>query len=166
MPCERRARALWQYLLNVTPGLGLSGLGGVARDLSGQTIVETALVLPTFVLVIFGLAQFSILLLSYCNASYACRMAVRYASVHSTQSLAPMNRAQLQSMVNSQLFLGSAITPTVTPSYCTATLVCNTTNTIGNLVLVTVSWNQTLKIPYIRTITIPVSTQELRVITR
>jgi Flp pilus assembly protein TadG len=141
-------------------------LARAMRQTSGQAIVETAFVLPTFVLIVFGLAQFSILLLSYCNASYACRQAVRYASVHSTQSLAPVTSAQLQSLVKSHLFLNSAITPTVTPSYCTTTLVCNTTNTIGNLVLINVSFSETLKIPYIHTISIPVSTQEIRMISR
>ncbi len=66
---------------------------------SGSTLVELALVLPVFLLTLFGFFASVIALCGYCNASYACRAGVRYASLHSATSLAPASAATVQAIV-------------------------------------------------------------------
>jgi Flp pilus assembly protein TadG len=132
---------------------------------SGQTVVETALVLPTFFLLLVGSIQYSILLFTYCNATYACRYAARYASVRSSSSLSPATVAQVKSLVTSSIFLNSAITPSVGVTYLTPALATGT-NTVGNFVGVSASWNQTMLIPFMSNKSISISTQEYRIITR
>jgi hypothetical protein len=80
---------------------------------SGQAVVETALLLPVFFLLFVGTIQYAITLFTYCNATYACRNAARYASVRSTSSISPASVAQVKSLVTSGLFLNTAIAPTV-----------------------------------------------------
>ena len=55
----------------------------------GAAMVEVALVLPIFLLVIVGTVQFCILLFGYCSATYACAIAARYIAVHGSGSVSP-----------------------------------------------------------------------------
>jgi Flp pilus assembly protein TadG len=147
------------------PRPGVSPAFRLLIEKSGATIIETAVVLPLYCLVYFGIFQFAILLFSYCNATYTCRAVARYASLHSAASLSPATISQLQSMVTSRLFIKSSITPTVTVSYTTASLGPGT-NAIGNYVWVQAGWTQTLPIPYAPKISYPLFTTDLRLITR
>lgn len=45
-------------------------------------MVEMALVLPVYFILVFGMVQLCFILFGYCNATYACRQAARYAAVH------------------------------------------------------------------------------------
>jgi hypothetical protein len=128
-------------------------------------------------MIFLGFSQYAIVLLTYCNATYACRMASRYASMHSNSSLAPDTVAQIQGMVTSNLFINPAITPAVTVKYYTSQLVlCPDPNTQcnipGDVVQVGVNWSQTLKLGFnkpngtLAPQTFSIGTQNYKVITR
>jgi Flp pilus assembly protein TadG len=137
-----------------------------------------ALAMPLFLATVIGLIQASLLLQTYCNATYACRNAARFASMHSTTSLAPSNSTQIQAMVQSGLFLNATITPTISVNYFNASNlaagtpnVCNppvnsNLNVVGNVVCVKVTWNQGLIIPFITTSGFSVGTQAYKIISR
>ncbi len=136
-------------------------LGGCA----GDELVETALALPLFLAVAFGICQYAILFFTYCNATYECRIAARYASTHSSASLSPVTTAQIQSLVTSNLYLNASVIPSVAVSYYTPTLTAGS-NIIGNVVEVNVTWTQTFQFPYFKQKSISVGTQAYRVILR
>jgi Flp pilus assembly protein TadG len=143
----------------------LNRLHRLATRNSGQTVVETALVLPTFFLLIFGFMQYSIVLFTYCNATFACRYAARSASVCSSTSLSPATVSHVQGLVTSRLFLNGAITPTVGVTYLTPALATGS-NTVGNYVEVSVTWSQTVKVPFMANQSVSIGTQGYRTITR
>jgi Flp pilus assembly protein TadG len=139
--------------------------GRSLADQRGNALVEMAVVLPIFLMIFFGISQYAIVLLTYCNATYSCRMAARYASMHSGSSLAPDTVSQLQGFVTSKLFLKPAITPTVSVNYYTQSG-SPSTNTVGNTVRVAVTWNQTLNLALMNSNTFTISTADYKVITR
>ncbi len=122
--------------------------------------------MPLFFATVFGVIQASLLLQTYCNATYACRNAARYASIHSSTSLAPSTSSQIQTMVQSGLFLNASITPTVTVNYVNPITLSAGTNTVGNLVFVKATWSQSLVIPLIHTSSFSVGTQTYKMISR
>ena len=132
---------------------------------TGTELLELALALPIFLLLFFGAVQFSIVLMTYCNATYASRNVARYASQHSNTSIAPATTSQLQGLVTSQLFLASGITPTVTVTCLTSNGSAGS-NTIGNSVTIKVVWSQTLTIPFAPTFNFSVGSQARRLIER
>jgi Flp pilus assembly protein TadG len=131
----------------------------------GDGTIETAVVLPLFVLIVFGTAQYAIVLLTFCNATYACRLASRYASMHSASSLAPDTVSQIQGLVTSRLFVNPLITPTVSVNYYTQSLSAGS-NIVGNVVEVSVTWSQTLNLAFMNSESFSISTQNYKVITR
>ncbi len=134
------------------------------RSTTASVVIETAVALPIFFVVVFGIFEFSLVLLTYCNATVATSQATRYASMHSSSSLSPDTTSQLKSMVTSRLFVGS-ITPTVTVSYLTQTLTTGT-NTVGNLVMIKCSWAQTVTVPFSPSNSFSIASQDVRQITR
>lgn len=133
---------------------------------AGQSAIEMALAMPLFFVIVFGMIQASLLLQTYCNATYACRNAARYASIHSSTSLAPSTSSQIQTMVRSGLFLNASITPTITVSYLDPSSLATSTNTVGNLVFVKATWGQRMVIPFITTSAFSVGTQTYKMISR
>jgi hypothetical protein len=129
-------------------------------------LAELALSLPMFFLIIFATFEYSVVLFTYCNATYACRNCARYASMHSSASLKPASALQVEALVSSGLFLSTAITPTVNVTYINPSTGATTTNTIGNLVEVSTNWSQTVKLPWGSTKTFTVSTEAYQMITR
>jgi len=152
----------------------LAGLNAEA----GQAALELALAMPLFLAIVFGVIQSSLLLQTYCNATYACRNAARYASLHSTTSLAPSTSTQIQSMVQSGLFLNTSIKPTISVNYFNASNLAagtpnlcagtpdSSSNVIGNVVCVQASWSQTLNIPFLSNNSVSISTQTYKIISR
>lgn len=112
------------------------------REETGSDLVETALVLPLYLMLIFGITSFAILFFAYCNATFASRAAVRYAVVHSSTSLAPCNAAILQGIVNPLLWGAPSGGVVVTPLW-------NLSNTIGSTVSVTIQMTYTHGLPYV-----------------
>ena len=132
---------------------------------TASIVIETAVALPIFLVVVFGIFEFSIVLLAYCNVTTACIQATRYASLNSSSSLSPDTTTQLQSMVTSNLFVGGSVTPTVTVSYLTPSLQTGS-NTVGNLVMIKASWSQTVTIPFTTPNSFSIVTEDVRPITR
>jgi Flp pilus assembly protein TadG len=103
----------------------------VMRDQSGGTLLEMALVLPPFFLLLFGLFEFAVVFFGYCSATYVCRVATRYASVHSSTSLAPCTASCITTLVTAQIWAPSG-TVTVTPTW-------SPSNTVGSTIQVSVT---------------------------
>ena len=66
----------------------------------GAALLELALVMPVFLLVIFGILQCTLALFAYCNISYASHAAVRYASLYSSSSIAPATSTSVRKIVD------------------------------------------------------------------
>jgi Flp pilus assembly protein TadG len=62
-------------------------------------MVEFALVLPLFLLLMFGCAQISLYFFVFCNAVHASQVAVRYAIVHGAVAFGPCSNATLTNIV-------------------------------------------------------------------
>jgi Flp pilus assembly protein TadG len=107
---------------------------------TGSELVELAVVLPIYFLLVFGILGFAIVLFAYCNATYAARTAVRYAMVHSSTSLAPCTTTTLQNIVNPLLWGAPSGGTVVTPA--------NAGAPIGSVVSVTVKMTYTTGFPY------------------
>lgn len=56
----------------------------------GQTLVETALMLPVLLLLLFGIVDFGRIIFTYLTLDHAGREAVRYASVQGENNLSTM----------------------------------------------------------------------------
>jgi Flp pilus assembly protein TadG len=87
---------------------GHSRLRDPRGDERGSELVELAVILPVFFLLLFGLFNFSIVLFGYSNATYATRAATRYAALHSSTSLVPSTTASIQSYATQFLFAAPA----------------------------------------------------------
>jgi Flp pilus assembly protein TadG len=123
------------------------------RDQGGGTLLEMAVVLPPFFLLLFGLFEFSIVLLGYCSAAFACREAARYASVRSSTSISPCTTASIQALAKTQIWAPAA-TITVNPTWPSG-------NTIGNTVKISVSvaYPVGLAVLSLSTVTVTAATQ-------
>jgi len=49
-------------------------------------MLEMALVLPVYFLMVYAVIELCFVMFGYCNATYACRQAARYAATHGTGS--------------------------------------------------------------------------------
>lgn len=110
-------------------------------DERGGTLLEMAVVLPTFFLLLFGIFNFVIVLFGYSNATYAARAASRYASIHSTTSLVPCNIACISTYATQFLYAAPSGGVTITTTYGSA-------NTVGSTVKVFVRIAYTVVIPF------------------
>ena len=83
----------------------LNRLKHYLRDETATTAVEMAIVLPVFLLFIFGVLQVGYIMWGYISLEYALSYTARYAFVHPTSSA-----AQLTAFASSTVAVGSAIT--------------------------------------------------------
>ncbi len=107
----------------------------------GSALLELALVMPVFLLVIFGILQCTLMLFAYCNISYASRTAVRYASLHSSSSIAPATRTSVRTLINPFVWCAPANDVSVMITW-------SPSNSIGSTVQVQVQMNLPLAIPF------------------
>lgn len=105
-------------------------------DSCGQSLIEVALLLPIVFLLTFGLVQFCLLVFSLGNANFACRVASRYASVHSLSSYTPATQQNLLNVIAPYIYPYPSNTYGVTVSYVNQDL-SRGTNTVGCRVIVT-----------------------------
>jgi len=119
----------------------LAVVGTPLNDRSGQALIEMAVVLPVFFLLLFGLFSFSIILFGYGNASFACRLGARYASLHSSTSLAPCSSSSITSLVTPYLWAGAQNQVTVATNWSPG-------NTVGSTVSVSVTIVYPTGIPF------------------
>jgi Flp pilus assembly protein TadG len=110
-------------------------------DESGGTLLEMALVLPVFFLLLFGLFSFAMVFFGYSNTTYSSRAATRYASLHSPTSLKPCNTTCVTALVTSMLFAAPSGGVSVTTAYGPG-------NTVGSTVSVFVKITYPLQIPF------------------
>ncbi len=111
------------------------------KDRCGQALIEMALVLPPFFLLLFGLFNFSFMLFGYCNASFACRLGARYASLHSSTSLAPCSSSFITNLVTPYLWAATQDQVTVATNWSPG-------NTVGSTVSVSVTIVYPTGIPF------------------
>jgi len=86
---------------------------------SGSAIVEFALVVPLYFMIIFGLIVLGMVFTGYCSAQYASQKAVRYAIVHGAESSSPCTSATISAYVKPFLWGGqnsSSVTTTWNPN--------------------------------------------------
>ena len=98
----------------------------------GNTLVELALVLPVFFTVIVGFIYFAMVMFQICNVTYASRVAMRYACLHSAATAQPTSPGDVTGIVAPMIFLYPPNTPTVTLAYSNG-------NVIGSTASVTVT---------------------------
>jgi Flp pilus assembly protein TadG len=111
------------------------------RDPEGSALVETAVVLPVALLFTFGLIQFCLYLACYVGATFASRVAVRYAIVHGSSSASPCTAATLLSLMQPYMVGIPQSSITVTPAW-------NPDNNAGSTITVTVSLSFATAIPF------------------
>lgn len=125
----------------------------------GQTLIEMAVALPVFCMMLFGIFGFAIVLFGWCNITYASRAAARYASLHSGTSLVPATTATVSAVVTPYLVAvaagGSSTTVTYTPG-----------NTIGATVKVSVSAKYNVVMPFTSYNSFTMTSAAQRTITR
>ena len=112
----------------------------------GDAIIEMAIVLPAFTLLLFGIFQFSMAIAGYLSAEYAINLATRYAAIHSNTSLAPCSTTDIQNLVNANLFFANATPANVSVAYYQ--FASSGGNTVGNVVFVNLVYSQTVSIPF------------------
>jgi Flp pilus assembly protein TadG len=108
----------------------------------GSELIEVAIALPLYFMFIFGLTSFAIVLFAYCNATFAAKAAVRYAVVHSNATMAPCQATDIDNIVAPFLWGAPAGGVTITPTW-------TTTNTVGQIVSVTVTLTYSTGLPYV-----------------
>jgi Flp pilus assembly protein TadG len=82
------------------------------RKQRGAAMIEMALVLPVYFLLVYGVLEMCFIMFGYCNATYACRQAARYAAVHGTGSTYQCTLADVQNVAKT--YLWGTPTPTIT----------------------------------------------------
>ena len=107
----------------------------------GSALLELALVMPVFLLVIFGILQCTLALFAYCNISYASRAAVRYASLHSSSSAAPATNASVRTVIDPFVWCAPANDVSIAITW-------SPSNSVGSTVQVQVQMNLPLAIPF------------------
>lgn len=85
--------------------MNLNRLKYYLRDGKGSAAIESAIVLPLFLLFVFGVLQLGYIMWGYISLEYALSYAARYAFLHPTST-----SSQIQNYAASTVDLGSALT--------------------------------------------------------
>jgi Flp pilus assembly protein TadG len=104
-------------------------------------MIEMALVLPIYFLMVYSILEMCFVLFGYCNATYASRLTARYAAVHGTGSTSACTSAQLQTMAQQFLWGAPKSGTTISPSW-------SPDNNPGSTVTVTISLVYPTAIPF------------------
>jgi Flp pilus assembly protein TadG len=120
----------------------------------GQTFVEFALIASAFLLLLFSIMWLSLAVSAYNHVSYGAREGSRYAAVHGTDSKQPVTTAsavtafvqnETAGLDTSKLTVNTTWTPTATPGKP------------GGTVQVQVQYQFQLSVPFMSSITLPLS---------
>ena len=80
-------------------------------------MIEMALVLPVYILLVHGMIQLCFVLFGYCNATYAIRVAARYAALHGTGSTYACTSTDLQNITKKYLWGARLSNVTITNTW-------------------------------------------------
>jgi Flp pilus assembly protein TadG len=123
---------------------------------SGAAMIEMALVLPIYFLLVYGVIQICFVLFGFCNATYACRVAARYAAVNGTGNTYQCTATDVKNVATPYLWgapkTGTTITTTWSPD-----------NNPGSKVTVTIVLVYPTAIPFskMNTISVGASSQAI-----
>lgn len=137
----------------------LSTLKAIRPGEHGQALIEMAIVLPVFFLLLFGVFAFSLVFFGRGNAICAANVAARYAALHSSTALVPSTTASIKSCATAYLATAPVSGTTVNITYSAG-------NTVGGTVTVTVTVRYPTGIPFYGDGSITVAGSALRTITR
>jgi Flp pilus assembly protein TadG len=118
---------------------------------SGSAIVEFALVVPLYFMIIFALVQLGIVFAGYCGAQYAAQQGVRYAIVHGSESSNPCSGATISAYVAPYLWAAQRNSSTVTATW-------NPNNGAGSTVTVSITLTYQTGLPFSALHTLTVGT--------
>jgi len=104
-------------------------------------MIEVALVLPVYFLMVFGIIQLCFVLFGYCNATYACRQATRFAALHGAGSTYQATSTDLQNIAKQYLWGAPTGQVTVTSTW-------SPDNNPGSTITVTISMVYPTVIPF------------------
>lgn len=125
----------------------------------GAALLELALMMPVFLLVVFGILQVALTLFAFCNLSYASHVGARYASLHGGTSSTPATSASVAAMMKPYLWsTGGKVAPVETT--------WRPSNSPGSTVQVEVQEELPLAIPFSTTTGFTVHSTVVRVIVR
>ena len=113
------------------------------RSEKGNALVEMALVFPVAFMLLFGIVQYSLILLTYDAMSFGARAGARYAIVNGSTSSSPATAATVRSAVLANM-------PSVPASSISSiSTTWSPNNQPGGTVTVTVSVTITPIIPFV-----------------
>jgi Flp pilus assembly protein TadG len=138
----------------------MNRISACIHDEEGGALIETAVVLPAFLLLLFGFFSFAIVLQGYTAATFASWAGARYASVNSSTSLSPCTSIKVNALAASYLYAVSTSNETILTTWLPAA------NTIGGTVNVSVKVKYALQIPFFGQTSISVGNSAVRVIVR
>jgi Flp pilus assembly protein TadG len=114
-------------------------------------MIEMALILPAYFMLVFGMVQMCFVLFGYCNATYASRQATRYAAVHGAGSVYPCTSTDLQNIAKQYLWGAPS-------GHVTITSVWSPDNNPGSTITVKISMVYPTVIPFAKLNQITVGT--------
>jgi Flp pilus assembly protein TadG len=129
------------------------------RDEEGGALVETAVVLPVFLLLLFGFFSFAIVLEGYIAATFASWAGARFASVNSSTSLSPCTSNTVRTLAASYFYAVPSANETVLTTWLPS-------NTVGSTVSVSVKVTYALQVPFFSQTSITVGNSAVRVVVR
>jgi Flp pilus assembly protein TadG len=107
----------------------------------GGAMIEYALVLSLYFILIYGFVQFCLILFGFNNATYASRIALRYAIIHGSTATYSCTATDISNIVKPLLWGAPAGGATVTTTW-------SPSNTPGSTVSIKVAIQYLPKIPF------------------
>ena len=123
----------------------------------GAAMIEMALVLPVYFLLVYGVFQICFVLFGYCNATYACRVAARYAAVNGTGNTYQCTAADVKNVATPYLWGAPKNGTTITTTW-------PTDHNPGSLVIVRIILVYPTAIPFSKLSQITVGTSSQAII--
>jgi Flp pilus assembly protein TadG len=108
---------------------------------NGSAMVEGALILALFILIVYGFVQIAFVLFGYNNLTYASRVAMRYAVIHGSTATYTCTTTDIQNMITPLLWGAPASGTTVITNW-------NPNNSPGSAVSISVTVKYNSVIPF------------------
>jgi Flp pilus assembly protein TadG len=137
----------------------MGSLSKLLREDDGTELIEAAVVMPVYLLLLFGTIAFGLVMFGWCNITFASRAAVRYASTHSNASLVPATPDTVTAVAAPFLLASVANGTSTMVTY-------GPSNVVGGTVTVTVTAQYSVVMPFTSYTLFTVSSTAKRTITR